>query len=104
MQIKIQPQPPTKKSKQIAETAWLQGIRKREGGLVLYNLFLTLFKKTMASNEEENQLLSCSSAFDALWFCYSPGNQIKKYYREGTYDNCDIHQRMFTLCMAKRWR
>jgi hypothetical protein len=121
MPKKIQSQPPTKVSKQIVETALLlQGIRKRERGpnfcfiffvlktlgfLVALN-FHTMAEETNKTNNviSESQLLSCSSAFDALWFCYSPGNQIKKYYREGTYDDCDIHQRMFSLCMSRRWR
>ena len=38
-------------------------------------------------------LPACTSAFDALWFCYSPPNQMKKYYREGTYDDCEAHRR-----------
>ena len=25
-------------------------------------------------------------------FCYSPVNQMKKYYREGTYDDCEAHR------------
>ena len=37
-------------------------------------------------------LPACTSAFDALWFCYSPANQMKKYYREGTYDDCEAHR------------
>ena len=78
----------------------------------------TIFKKTFVTqkkigkmttssitpNEEERQLLSCTSAFDALWFCYAPGNQFKKYYRDGMYDDCDMHQKMFSLCMSLRWR
>mmetsp|Transcript_9453 Transcript_9453/g.8319 ORF Transcript_9453/g.8319 Transcript_9453/m.8319 type:complete len:83 (+) Transcript_9453:28-276(+) len=49
-------------------------------------------------------LPACTSAFDALWFCYSPVNQMKKYYREGTYDDCDAHSRLFELCMRLRYR
>jgi hypothetical protein len=36
-----------------------------------------------------------SSAFDALYFCVTPGNQFRKYYREGTYDDCDSAWQMF---------
>lgn len=42
--------------------------------------------------ENDVNLPACTSAFDALWFCYSPVNQMKKYYREGTYDDCDAHR------------
>mmetsp|Transcript_23638 Transcript_23638/g.36938 ORF Transcript_23638/g.36938 Transcript_23638/m.36938 type:complete len:155 (-) Transcript_23638:76-540(-) len=50
-----------------------------------------------------DDLPACTSAFDALWFCYSPGNQFKKYYRDGNYDDCDKFHRMFELCMKHRW-
>mmetsp|Transcript_84698 Transcript_84698/g.226143 ORF Transcript_84698/g.226143 Transcript_84698/m.226143 type:complete len:106 (-) Transcript_84698:119-436(-) len=53
---------------------------------------------------EDSQLVSCSSAFDAMWFCFSPANQFKKYYREGTYDECEVQQRVFSLCMQLRYR
>jgi len=33
----------------------------------------------------------------------TPGNQFKKYYREGTYDDCDSSQQMFFLCMRLRY-
>ncbi len=36
-----------------------------------------------------------SSAFDALYFCVTPANQFRKYYREGTYDDCDKSYNMF---------
>lgn len=42
--------------------------------------------------ETDVNLPACTSAFDALWFCYSPVNQMKKYYREGTYDDCEAHR------------
>ena len=29
---------------------------------------------------------------------------MKKYYREGTYDNCDAHQRLLELCMRLRYK
>ncbi|KAJ1487489.1 hypothetical protein T484DRAFT_1941420 [Baffinella frigidus] len=49
-------------------------------------------------------LPACTSAFDALWFCFSPVNQMKHYHRDGNYDDCDRHQRMFELCMRLRWK
>lgn len=48
-----------------------------------------------ASLQEYEELPKCSSAFDALYFCMTPGNQFKKYYREGTYDDCGDAQDMF---------
>ncbi|CAK9311903.1 unnamed protein product [Citrullus colocynthis] len=32
--------------------------------------------------------LSCTTCFDALWFCYSPVHQMQQYYRVGVFDNC----------------
>ncbi|GAB0490317.1 hypothetical protein MMPV_001551 [Pyropia vietnamensis] len=31
---------------------------------------------------------SCLHAFDALYYCYSPGHQFTTYYRDGTIDSC----------------
>ena len=43
----------------------------------------------------DNEIPACTSTFDALYFCMTPGNQFKKYYREGTYDDCEAAQSMF---------
>ncbi|PWA83533.1 hypothetical protein CTI12_AA167600 [Artemisia annua] len=32
--------------------------------------------------------VSCTTCFDALWFCYSPVHQLQQYYRLGSLDNC----------------
>lgn len=32
--------------------------------------------------------LSCTTCFDALWFCYSPVHQMQQYYRGGNFDTC----------------
>ncbi|KAM5584381.1 hypothetical protein ABKV19_003978 [Rosa sericea] len=44
----------------------------------------------MSSGEEVSSVskrtLSCSTCFDALWFCYF--HQMQQYYRLGTLDNC----------------
>ena len=34
-------------------------------------------------------------------FCYSPVNQMKKYYREGTYDDCEAHRCVLFVKIAK---
>jgi hypothetical protein len=33
-------------------------------------------------------------------FCYSPVNQMKKYYREGTYDDCEAHRCLLIVKIA----
>ena len=48
------------------------------------------------------ELPKCSSAFDALYFCMTPGNQFRKYYREGTYDDCESAQNYFYRAMLPR--
>ncbi|GAV82549.1 DUF3128 domain-containing protein [Cephalotus follicularis] len=40
------------------------------------------------SSVPQPQRLSCSTCFDALWFCYSPVHQMQQYYRLGVLDNC----------------
>ncbi|XP_030453503.1 uncharacterized protein C227.17c [Syzygium oleosum] len=48
----------------------------------------------MASADEEassavpRRRLSCTTCFNALWFCYSPVHQMQQYYRAGVLDNC----------------
>ncbi|KAJ7952013.1 DUF3128 domain-containing protein [Quillaja saponaria] len=41
-----------------------------------------------ASISPPSRRLSCSTCFDALWFCYSPVHQMQQYYRVGVLDNC----------------
>jgi hypothetical protein len=71
---------------------------------------------TPAQQISDVDLPACTSAFDALWFCFSPINQVrqhhftgatrahafrgpcaaqfKKYYRDGNYDDCNARQVM----------
>ncbi|KAK4743064.1 hypothetical protein SAY87_001065 [Trapa incisa] len=47
----------------------------------------------MAAEKEEasavaRRRLSCTTCFNALWFCYSPVHQMQMYYRLGEFDNC----------------
>ncbi|XP_030958084.1 uncharacterized protein LOC115980029 [Quercus lobata] len=44
--------------------------------------------ETKASSGLQKRRLSCSTCFDALWFCYSPVHQMQQYYRLGVLDNC----------------
>ncbi|KAG2674512.1 hypothetical protein I3760_13G140400 [Carya illinoinensis] len=42
--------------------------------------------ETEASSGPPTQRLSCTTCFDALWFCYF--HQMQQYYRLGVLDNC----------------
>ncbi|KAK3007123.1 hypothetical protein RJ639_015837 [Escallonia herrerae] len=43
--------------------------------------------------------LSCTTCFDALWFCYSPVHQMQQYYRIGTLDNCSEKWNALVDCL-----
>ncbi|CDP06991.1 unnamed protein product [Coffea canephora] len=43
--------------------------------------------------------LSCSTYFDALWFCYSPVHQMQQYYRMGWLDNCSAKWNALFDCL-----
>ncbi|KAL9416386.1 hypothetical protein AB3S75_039559 [Citrus x aurantiifolia] len=44
--------------------------------------------------------LSCSTCFDALWFCYSPVHQMQQYYRLGVLDNCTAKWSALVDCLT----
>ncbi|CAL2264802.1 unnamed protein product [Prunus armeniaca] len=44
--------------------------------------------------------LSCSTCFDALWFCYSPVHQMQQYYRLGVLDNCSGKWTSLVDCLS----
>ncbi|KAF7850522.1 hypothetical protein BT93_L5439 [Corymbia citriodora subsp. variegata] len=44
--------------------------------------------------------LSCTTCFDALWFCYSPVHQMQQYYRLRVLDNCSDKWSAFVDCLA----
>ncbi|XP_008227088.1 PREDICTED: uncharacterized protein C227.17c [Prunus mume] len=44
--------------------------------------------------------LSCSTCFDALWFCYSPVHQMQQYYRLGVLDNCSGKWNSLVDCLS----
>ncbi|XP_027347838.1 uncharacterized protein LOC113859225 [Abrus precatorius] len=52
-----------------------------------------------ASTSTTNRKLSCSTCFDALWFCYSPVHQMQQYYRLGVLDNCSDKWRAMVDCL-----
>ena len=44
--------------------------------------------------------MSCVSYFDRIWWCYTPGNQMKAYYRTGGVDPCSHKVGDLKTCMA----
>ncbi|GMP88652.1 hypothetical protein CsSME_00040557 [Camellia sinensis var. sinensis] len=58
----------------------------------------------MISEKEEEasvpQRLSCTTCFDALWFCYSPVHQMQQYYRLGVLDNCSGKWNALVDCLT----
>jgi hypothetical protein len=48
--------------------------------------------------------LSCSKAFDSLYYCYSPVHQGKVYYQTGQLDDCRGRLRRFRMCAMSRFR
>ena len=44
--------------------------------------------------------LSCVSYFDRVWWCYTPGNQMKTYYRTGGVDPCSFKVGDLKTCVA----
>ena len=43
--------------------------------------------------------MSCVKYFDRLWWCYTPGNQMKAYYRTGGVDPCFNKIRDLKTCV-----
>lgn len=48
--------------------------------------------------------MSCSKAFDALYYCYSPFYQGKVYYQTGELDDCRGRLKRFHMCAMSRLR
>ncbi|CAL8462553.1 g2086 [Coccomyxa elongata] len=55
-----------------------------------------------ASGKEANSRESCIPHFDALWFCYTPGYQLRQYYRYGNVSDCREFWDAFYNCLKKR--
>lgn len=47
---------------------------------------------------------SCMRTLDALWFCYSPVYQARKYYMNGEFDNCRGRLKLFRMCIMSRFQ
>merc|ERR1712166_346128 len=43
--------------------------------------------------------VACTPAFDAVWNCFSPGNQLRECYRNGFVDDCKLQAALFQECM-----
>ncbi|KAM7270063.1 hypothetical protein ACFE04_029277 [Oxalis oulophora] len=52
------------------------------------------------SPPEGRRRLSCTTCFDALWFCYSPVHQLQSYYRYGVMDSCSGKWNALYDCLA----
>jgi hypothetical protein len=48
--------------------------------------------------------VSCTKAFDSLYYCYSPFHQAKVYYQSGELDHCRGRLRNFQMCAMSRVR
>ncbi len=48
--------------------------------------------------------VSCTKHFDALWFCYSPVHQLKRYYVDGDVDDCVSHWSTLVSCLKQKTR
>eukprot|EP00171_Calliarthron_tuberculosum_P013772 IDg13772t1 len=48
--------------------------------------------------------LSCTKAFDSMYYCYSPVYQGRQYYMTGALDDCRGRVRRFRMCVLSRVR
>ncbi|KAL2484281.1 hypothetical protein Fot_45725 [Forsythia ovata] len=58
-----------------------------------------MLEKEEASSATRRRL-SCTTDFDALWFCYSPVHQLQQYYRLGALDNCSEKWTALVDCLS----
>mmetsp|Transcript_968 Transcript_968/g.1486 ORF Transcript_968/g.1486 Transcript_968/m.1486 type:complete len:107 (+) Transcript_968:1440-1760(+) len=59
--------------------------------------------KELLEETKEAPSFSCVSAFDALYFCYTPGYQLTNYYRTGRLESCQQTLRDFFFCLSCKW-
>eukprot|EP00275_Glaucocystis_incrassata_P001393 EC122800.1.p1 GENE.EC122800.1~~EC122800.1.p1 ORF type:complete len:110 (+),score=2.32 EC122800.1:130-459(+) len=59
---------------------------------------------TQASTPDSSSSISCVSALDALYYCYTPRNQITNYYRFGTVDPCSEALQTAMFCLSCKWK
>lgn len=56
----------------------------------------------LQQQQQHQEPESCVKYFDALWFCYSPGHQLKQFYRYGNVDDCTGAWSSLWRCLSKR--
>lgn len=60
-------------------------------------------RNDLSDNRTESIVpMSCTKAFDSVYFCYSPFHQARHYYIEGQLDDCRGRLRRFRLCLLAR--
>jgi hypothetical protein len=50
------------------------------------------------NNSSSPSQVSCRVAFDILWYCYSPANQVRTIYQTGSTDKCRKQRDDVKLC------
>lgn len=50
--------------------------------------------------DQYSKEMSCTTAFDELFSCYSVGGQFKNYYRYGELNPCALAYEKFTFCIS----
>lgn len=64
---------------------------------------MTLESDTTHERSEKSRIpVSCTKAFDAVYYCYSPFHQAREYYIYGELDDCRGRLRKFRLCALSR--
>ncbi|CAL5227549.1 g10540 [Coccomyxa viridis] len=59
-------------------------------------------QERIAMNNQASTRESCIPHFDALWYCYTPGYQLRQYYRYSRISDCSEFWSPFLDCMKKR--
>lgn len=59
---------------------------------------------TESTLPKERVPISCTKAFDSLYFCYSPFHQGREYYITGQLDDCRGRLKRFRMCVMSRFR
>lgn len=53
---------------------------------------------------KERVPVSCTKAFDSVYYCYSPVHQAREYYITGELDDCRGRLKRFRMCIMSRFR
>ncbi|KAB1227327.1 hypothetical protein CJ030_MR1G000263 [Morella rubra] len=64
------------------------------------NIVADMSSENEAPSSSRSRRLSCTKAFDALWFCYTPVHQLQQYYRLGVLDNCSEKWNAVLDCLS----